>query len=431
MLLLSPTVVSATLAELEQADKLRIKTWIEPADNIVARQQLKLQIEVATDSRFSGGTRIGHFEIKDAIVMQRENFALNSIRTEGDITWTVQQWTVVVYPQRSGSFEIPQIPLTLSIAGENSEPITGRTQSQPLIFSAAQPEAMQGKDGWVASPRFEVSENFSKPLEKLRPGDALKRTISISADNLPAMMLQQVPTTDIPGIAVYSKPAQLADKVNRGDYLAERIQEITYVFEKPGEYEFPAQIYHWWNLETRTAELITLPAQSLVVGQTGPPTDQTEAAQSQNSVKSESILPLIYKTVVAVVLLVTALWLIRRRIALRTGNKLLTKLPPSETWLLNQAKKASREHDDEKALNYLYQWMSYSGNNQAGVISQRVDNLNNADLKRTYNEVMQAIYSKDTHPAEISRFIKQFVDASSSRAWMHKLVQWKVKLKLN
>jgi hypothetical protein len=432
MLLLSTTVFAVTLAELQQADKLRIKTWVEPADGIIARQQLKLQIEVATDKWFSGGTRIGHFEIKDAIVLQRENFALNSTRTEGDKSWTVQQWTVVVYPQRGGSFEIPPIPLTLSIAGDNFDPISGRTHSQALVFSAAQPEAMQGKDGWVATSRFEVSESFNKPLEELRPGDALKRTINISADNLPAMMLPQIPVVDIPGIAVYNKPAQLVDKVNRGDYLAERIQEITYVFERPGEFEMPAQSYHWWNLETRTAELITLPAQSLVVASlTGQPIDQTESAQPEISVQSESNPALIYKTVVVVVLLLIVLWLIRQWFATRADKKLPAGMPPTASWLLKQAKKASRQHDDEKALSYLYQWMNYDENNQDGVISTRVDKLNKPELRQAYNEVMQAIYSKDKHPADAGRFIEQLVNASSNRGWRHKLFQWDVKLKLN
>ena len=31
-----------------------------------------MQIEVATDKRFSGGTQIEYFEIKDAIVLQRD-----------------------------------------------------------------------------------------------------------------------------------------------------------------------------------------------------------------------------------------------------------------------------------------------------------------------------------------------------------------------
>ena len=52
-----------TIAVLQQEDKLRIKAWLEPEDNIIARQQIKLQIEVATDKWFSGGTRIGCVEL--------------------------------------------------------------------------------------------------------------------------------------------------------------------------------------------------------------------------------------------------------------------------------------------------------------------------------------------------------------------------------
>ena len=109
MALVCVSASANTIAQLQQEDKLRIKAWLEPEDNIIARQQVKLQIEVATDKWFSGGTRIGHFEIKDAIVMQREKFAVNSTRTDGDKSWAVQQWTLVVYPQRgsplSGSIQ--------------------------------------------------------------------------------------------------------------------------------------------------------------------------------------------------------------------------------------------------------------------------------------------------------------------------------------
>ena len=111
MVFVCVSVSADTIAMLQQENKLRIKAWLEPEDNIIARQQVNLQIEVATDKWFSGGTRIGRFEIKDAIVMQREKFAVNSTRIDGDRSWTVQQWTLVVYPQREGLFEIPVISL--------------------------------------------------------------------------------------------------------------------------------------------------------------------------------------------------------------------------------------------------------------------------------------------------------------------------------
>lgn len=432
LLLVSITVSAATLAELQQADRLRIKTWIEPAEGIVARQQLKLQIEVATDKWFSGGTRIGHFEVEDAVVLQRENFALNSTRTEGDKSWTVQQWTLVVYPQRSGLFKIPAIPLNLSLTGDDLEPIKGQVQSQPLQFTAAQPGAMQGIETWVATSRFEVSETYDKSLEDLRPGDALRRTVSISADNLPAMMLPRLRTSDITGIAIYTKPAQLADKINRGEYRAERTQQLTYVFENPGEYQLPAETFYWWNLENGSLETITLAAQDLQVSGVPGQSGDAEATAVGFSERLDALLPMLYRVVVVIIILLAMLWLFRKRKAVATRNEDIARgQPPAESRLLKQARKACRRNDDEKALGYLYQWMSHYGHNGDGVIGTQVNELGNTALSQAYKEVMQAIYARDKSDSDTCRFVDRFVAAVRSEHKPRNAIQWKVELKLN
>ena len=114
---------ATTIEELQQADKLSIRTWVEPHENIIARQQVNLLIEIATDKWFSGGTKISAVDIKDAIVLQREKFSVNSSRYEQGTSWTVQEWTLAVYPQRAGAFEIPEITGQVSIAGDNLEAI--------------------------------------------------------------------------------------------------------------------------------------------------------------------------------------------------------------------------------------------------------------------------------------------------------------------
>jgi hypothetical protein len=434
ILLASIAASATTLAELEQADRLRVKTWLEPADGIIARQQLKLQIEVATDKWFGGGTRIGHFEIKDAIVLQRENFALNSTRSEGDKDWTVQQWTLVVYPQRSGTFEIPPIPLTMTVVGDDLKPIQGLLQSKPFDFTAGQPEATQGTDEWVATSRFEVDEQFDKSLEELGPGDAVQRTITISADNLPAMMLPQVQATRIDGIAIYSKPAQLHDKVNRGEYIAERTQRITYVFEKPGEYQLPSETFYWWNLETETLETATLAARDLqVAGLPGQSTAQSEVTGAEFSDRLRSLLPTLYVVAGVVIILLAVLWLVRKRTASAAAKEDSAQVStPTESQLLKQAKTACRQHDDEKAVGYLYQWMSYYGNNRNGAIGTRVEELGDDTLSQTYKTVMQAIYARDKSAStDTCRFIDQLIDAIRHRDKPRHPLRRSVEIKLN
>ncbi len=119
----------------------------------------------------------------------------------------------------------------------------------PLTFNVTIPEAMQDKSAWVATNLLEVEENYNQPIENLKVGDALVRTIRLSADNVPAMMLPTIKASQILGMAAYQKPAQVIDRVNRGYFLAERIESITYLFERSGEYQIPVATFHWWNLE--------------------------------------------------------------------------------------------------------------------------------------------------------------------------------------
>lgn len=433
MLFINMTATATTLEELQQVDKVRINSWVEPQDGIIARQQVKLQIEVATDTRFSGGAKIGHFEIKDAIVLQREKFAVNSTRTDGDKDWTVQQWTLVVYPLRSGSFEIPAIPITLSIAGENLESITGKINTNPLVFSAKQPEALRGKKGWVATTRFDVEDSFDKPIEELKPGDALIRIIHMSADDLPAMMLPKFDAEDISGIAIYQKPPQVSDKVNRGDYFAERIETLTYVLEKPGEYLLPARSYYWWNLESGSLETIELPAKLLRVTSSSHAVDLADENQDK-SVQDKSIdgdnLP--SKLGVALVILGAA-WLIWRRLRFYIQATPAKSAELSEKVLQRKFEKACRDNDFEKAMQLLYQWLdTYGGDSFYGSIRRRLHELGQAQTMNEFNKIMRSIYSADdNNEIDLRQFANRLISELKQKGQSSWLRNRDIELKLN
>jgi len=428
-----------TVAVLQQEDRLRIKAWIEPEENIIARQQVNLQIEVATDKWFSGGTRIGRFEIKDAIVMQREKFALNSTRSDGDKSWTVQQWTLVVYPQRDGLFEIPAIPLQLSVAGDGIESIIGEANTQPMSFQAVIPQQitsaqMQDKKSWIASNRFEVEQSFNKATEELAPGDALIRTLTFSADNLPAMMLPEIEIDNIEGIAVYRKPPQLTDKVNRGDYIAERTEVITYVFEKAGEYLLPGQVYHWWNLETGSLETIELEEHALKVSGTSNatgPAQQTSTLAERN--RLAELMP-VFKIAGIFLLAVIAAWFVMRKFAKGRGTVSSAKHQQlSEAALRKQFEKACAGNDFEKAIAIFYRWLdNFAGESFKGSVREQLKEFEQQDLMVSFKDIMQAIYaSEKSNSIDLELFASQFIDALEKKGRQSGAGIFSVDLKLN
>ena len=420
ILVLTNVALANSIEELKQNGKLQIKTWIEPQENIVARQQVNLLIEVATDRWFSSGTRIRHFEIDGAIVLQRDNFAVNSTLRLDDATWTVQMWTLVIYPQRSGVFEIPAIPLALSIAGEDSQAIVGELYTRPFSFVASIPEPMQDRDGWVATNRFSVSESFDKSFESLKPGDALTRTIKVSADNLPSMMLPGFFSPGVSGMAVYKKPVRLGDKVNRGDYLAERTEEITYVFEKAGDYELPGQRFFWWNLSSQSLESLQLEARTVSV--IGAAMVVNAGAEPQAIAEEENaldFLALLKKAVTVLAILVLVLIAVRKRLQAKAPRVAVKQPPVSASALRTSFAKACRRQNYEKALGLLYQWLDRFGGDSladdsfSGSLRVQLERIDQPELLNAFNDVMCRMYGKnDYNDVDLQQFAKHYINAT-------------------
>jgi len=432
------TASAATLTELLETDRVRIKTWIEPRENIIARQQVKLQIEIATDTWFSGGTRIGAFAVKDAILLQREKFALNSSRREDGKDWTVQQWTLLIYPQRGGRFVIPEIPVRVSVAAEDLEAIAGDLSARSLSFVANIPEPILNKSldeaDWVATTRFDVQESFDKSLDDLKPGDAVTRRISMSADDLPSMMLPNVVELGIQGMAVYPKPPQLTDKSNRGNYLAERTQVITYVFEESGEYQLPPQTFYWWNLESESLDSIDLDARNLEVRSLSGLEDAGTQQQSSTSQRSfAGYIPVLKKAGMVFLLLVLVVIVVRRfgKIAARTRSTEPKQLSGSA--LFRQFESACKKNDLEKAMGLFYQWLDdFGGGAFKGSIRETLNEFDQVQLTLAFQNITRTIYTRDkSNEIDLKSFARKFISELKASTRPVRFDSLRVDLKLN
>lgn len=402
-------LAAQTLDALAQSGKLVIQTRVVPQDNIIALQQVELQIEVATDRWFSGGTTIGRFEINDAIVLQREKFAVNATRVVAGVTWTVQTWVLTIYPQRSGRFEVPPIPLALSIAGEGLEKIQGQLSTGLVEFSANVPDELQDKSSWVASPVFGVKENFNRKLEHFKPGDALIRTIKFSAEDTPAMMLPTLTPEKIDGMSIYHKPPELSDKVNRGDYLAQRTEIVTYVFGAPGEYVLAEEVFYWWNLEKQQLEEITLPAHHFTVGAIA--AEMGMSAPGNKEDKLPEVERFDNRLMIALLLgmLVIAFYLIKLIRKRRPGDEIKKVL--SEHELQKAFSRACRRRETRKAIALLYQYLDHFAPEQfKGEIRPLLSDDRTKKEKAAFDTVMASIYSRNTRDEPgLHDFAEQFV----------------------
>jgi hypothetical protein len=254
----STVAEEASIAELLAAGRLHINSTLDPDSSIVPGQRVRLILEIATDTWFTGGTRIGIPEIPGLVILQTEQFASNASETRNGTTWVIQRWTLDVFPQRAGEFTIVPIPLKVKVNADGSD-TSGELLSPALHFSVNVPDVLATAEHWVAAPEFSVSQQFDKPLDDLGPGDAFEQHITFEASDVLAMMLPTYEAEQQAGLAAYPSPPVLDNRSNRGQSVASRSVRISYVVEEPGQYLLGARDYFWWNTQRGELELLTVP----------------------------------------------------------------------------------------------------------------------------------------------------------------------------
>jgi hypothetical protein len=263
--LLAWTAVSSALAlgsslqELQASGHLLIDSSLNPETGIVPGQRVKLTLEIATDTWFTGGTRISIPEVPGLVILQTEQFASNASETRNGQSWVIQRWTLDVFAQRAGEYTIGRVPLQLQVNDGEDGNVTGEVHSPSIQFSVSVPESLAQAKHWVAAPEFRVSQGFDRSLEGLVVGDAFEHEVRFEASDVLAMMLPSYDLEKQPGLAAYPSPPSLDNSNNRGQNLASRSVRISYVVEQPGQYLLPARDYYWWNTQTGKLELLTLP----------------------------------------------------------------------------------------------------------------------------------------------------------------------------
>ena len=403
------------LEDLLANGELKIKTWVEPNQQIVVSQQVNLYIEVATERWFSGGTRISGFDVEGAVVLRREKFAVNSSRKIDNKNWAVQLWTITLYPQQQGAIEVPPIGLNITVAGKDNQPITGSVTTSAIRFSASVPAGIGSNMDWIATTEFEVEESYDKKLDNLELGDSIQRTIHFKARDVAAMMLPALIFRPQNGLAVYQDPSRIKDTVSRGEYLAERTESISYLVEQPGSYWLPELVFHWWNLQDQTLETIVLPEQLLsTTGATI--VKQPTATIEGTATTSDLQMRLIYLAVLAAIIMLV--FVVHRAMSHRLPVRLGALKPPTLRRLEQQFVLACHQDNHVEASSLLYQWLDHPEHAAAINLSVRVwlNNLDKSDLRDQFDQLMGLSFADgQVSQAEVSSLLKKLKRNSQAR----------------
>jgi hypothetical protein len=265
-LLLACAFVGAT-PTLAQETKVRSALASPPP--CYAGQKLTLAVELLAPGYFASAPTFDVPDPHGLVIIPPIGSPIVSSETVGAITYTVQRHEVSVLAPEAGEKVIP--PLTVRFrykrAPLDKESIAATVHTSELKFQAVQPPGTEALGQIISARELTVTETW-KPdpaTTKAKAGDAFTRTITFSAQDMPGMMFPPFPAGKIDGVAIYPKDPVVKDHSERGNLTGQRVDTITYLVQRPGQYTLPGAKLSWWDLDAAQVRAIELPSHAINV----------------------------------------------------------------------------------------------------------------------------------------------------------------------
>ncbi|BCP52665.1 hypothetical protein K32_12820 [Kaistia sp. 32K] len=255
-----------------------VRTTLDPKEGAVIGQHVSLYVDVLFPGDMPRPPRVAIPDMPGAQVMRFETQGTTIRDTVDGAAYVGQRFEFAVFPRRSGPLEIPPATVTLL---DRAGGVTGTIAGQSVQETIVAPEGIDANSLVVATEKLTLEQSWMPdPAGTFHPGDALVRTITRTATDIPALAMRDLAFPAPDGVRVYVDAPVSQDQSERGTITGRRVDKVTYVFEKAGSFALPAVAQPWWNLADKQAESATSAATTVTV-QAGPAPAATPGAASK------------------------------------------------------------------------------------------------------------------------------------------------------
>lgn len=241
-----------------------IHTSLDPTDGIVVGQPVRLNVAVLFPDEMPHPPLVSVPEAAGAQILRFETQAVTVRDRIDGRDYVGQSFEFIVFPRRGGDIAVPAPAITL--LARDGDP-AGSTAGTAMRFSVSVPAGIDPSGPVLVADSVSASESWSPQPDgrRFRVGDAVTRTVRRQAAGVPALGMAEFRFEALDGVRTYVDPPVIEDRSNRGSVDGQRTDKVTYVFEKPGQYELPALTQPWWSLAAKQARTETLAGLTVTV----------------------------------------------------------------------------------------------------------------------------------------------------------------------
>ena len=189
------------------------------------------------------------------------------------VRYGVYEKRYVIFPQRSGSLEMPDILFRGEVTDGSSNFVFRNLNTRRVtafiegidIEIKERPLVTRDSRFWLPVANLSLQEQWSSDLDNIRVGDTLIRTITMVADGLDGAVLPPFSAAEIDGANLYPDPPTIERTFVDGSIVGTRVESTSIVAIDSGIIDIPQISIPWWNIDTDQLEATVVPATRLVI----------------------------------------------------------------------------------------------------------------------------------------------------------------------
>ena len=162
------------------------------------------------------------------------------------VRYGVYEKRYVIFPQRSGPLEIPDILFRGEVTDGSSNFVFRNLNTRRVtafidgmtVDVKQRPAAAANSPFWLPVSGLTLEDNWAPDTKELQIGDSVVRTITMVADGLDGAMLPPFGTNDLDGANTYPDPAEIDRTFVSGAIVGTRVETMTIVPTVDGNLKF-------------------------------------------------------------------------------------------------------------------------------------------------------------------------------------------------
>lgn len=324
--------------------KGRVQASLAENGELWQGQQITVHFDLETTGFSFTDVHLQLPDVPGAILMQTDTTTIKLTERRNGETWQILRYPLALYPQRPGLITVPPLSARFSSSASfGSEERTFDLRGESLTLTVQRPPGLAPGTSVISSEAFEL--NYQREPEKasFEAGDAVRLRLTRKARDISGMFFDPLPPADMEGVSVYSAAPRIEDEVVRGALTGVRTDEMTWLFEQPGQYQLPGFSFEWWDPQSGQLKQSTIPPLTAEVT-SGP---ASGAALAPSPSREDWIS---YLALAATLCLAALLWRFRIPLTIRRGGRDRLKL----------VIKACQSNDALRAYQGLARWVTES-----------------------------------------------------------------------